>query len=73
MSYHLSESYHESEILISKFKEDWTFQVFLMDFERKVTKELSLPQPFLKWTGENQLAYLNWDNNNQKLFAPDII
>ncbi len=75
-SYELSfewNPYHESEILISKFKEDWTFQVFLMDFERKVTKELSLPQPFLKWTGENQLAYLNWDNNNQKLFAPLMI
>jgi hypothetical protein len=65
--------YQESEVLVSKFQQDWTFQVLLVDFKNKITKELSLPQPFLKWTGEKQLAYLNWDNNNQKLFAPLMI
>jgi hypothetical protein len=62
--------YQESQVLISKFQEDWTFQVLLVDFERKMTKELSFPQPFLKWISKDELGYLNWDHNQQKLFAP---
>ncbi|MDP4107159.1 MAG: hypothetical protein Q8935_19675 [Bacillota bacterium] len=62
--------YQETQVLISKFQEDWTFQVLLVDFEQKITKELSLPQPFLKWIGKDELGYLNWDHNQQKLFAP---
>jgi hypothetical protein len=65
--------YQESQILISKFQEDWSFQVLLVDFEHKTTKELSLNQPFLKWIGKDQLIYLNWDPAQQKLFAPLMI
>ena len=65
--------YQESQVLISKFQEDWTFQVLLVDYEHKTTKELSLPQPFLKWISKDKLGYLNWDNNQQKLFAPLMI
>lgn len=62
--------YKESELLVSKFNEDWTFQVSLVNFEQKITKELSVPQPFLKWVNANKIAYLNWDTNSQSLFAP---
>jgi hypothetical protein len=62
--------YQESQVLISEFQADWTFKVVLVDFEHKWTKELSMPQPFLKWIGKDRLAYLNWDHNEQKLSAP---
>lgn len=62
--------YQESQVLISKFQADWTFQVYLMDFEQRTMKELTLNQPFLKWMSKDQLLYLNWDHNQQKLFAP---
>lgn len=62
--------YQDSQILVSSFQENWTFQVFLVDFERKLTKELSLPQPFFKWIDKERFIYLNWDNTQEKLFAP---
>ncbi len=62
--------YKESEILVSKFNEDWSFQVSLVNFEKKMVKDLSVPQPFLKWVNQNKIAYLNWDINSQTLFAP---
>jgi hypothetical protein len=62
--------YQDSQILVSSFQEDWSFKVFLVDFEQKLTKELSLPQPFLKWIDKDRYIYLNWDNTQEKLFAP---
>jgi hypothetical protein len=63
--------YQESQVLISVFQEDWSFRVLLVDFEQKMAKELSLPQPFLKWIGKDQLIYLNWNHNStQQLLAP---
>lgn len=65
--------YNDSEVLISKFNQDWTFQVFLLNFRRKVTTELSLQQPFLQWVSEKQLAFLNWDQPNASLVAPLMV
>jgi hypothetical protein len=62
--------YNDSEILISKFNEDWSFEVLLLDIKRSDLTEVSLPQPFVKWTGNDTFAYLNWDDNNPALYAP---
>jgi hypothetical protein len=62
--------YDESKILISKFNQDWTFQMLLMDLKKKKTTEISLPQPFIKWMGKEDITFLNWDDNNPSLFAP---
>jgi hypothetical protein len=62
--------YKESEILISKFNEDWTFQVSLVNFKEKIIKQLSIPQPFLKWVNKDKIAYLNWQGDSQTLSAP---
>ncbi|MGG1679828.1 hypothetical protein ACIFOT_29540 [Neobacillus sp. NRS-1170] len=64
--------YNESQILVTKFAEDWTFSVSLLDFENSKTKELSIPQPFIKWMNEKEIVFLNWDENNPALFAPLI-
>ncbi|MFJ5715361.1 hypothetical protein [Neobacillus sp. NPDC093127] len=62
--------YNEEQVLVSKFKEDWTFQVVLLDMNKLNTTELSIPQPFIKWMGEKKIAYLDWDEDNPTLFAP---
>ncbi len=62
--------YNESEILVSKFEEDWSFQLFLLDIKNDRTTEIFMPQPFVKWMNEGELAYLNWDENNPSLVAP---
>jgi hypothetical protein len=62
--------FNESEILISSFNEDWTFQMLLLDIEQEKTTELLLPQPFIKWIGNEEVAYLNWNEDSPSLFAP---
>jgi hypothetical protein len=62
--------YNESEVLVSKFEEDWSFQLFLLDIKNDRTNEIFMPQPFVKWMNEGELAYLNWDPNNPSLVAP---
>jgi hypothetical protein len=65
--------YKESEILVSKFDEDWSFQVLLLDLKKSKTTELNLSQPFIKWKNESEVALINWDENSPSLFAPLIV
>jgi hypothetical protein len=65
--------YNESEVLVSKFFEDWTFQVVLLDINNSEITELSLPQPFNKWVDAKDIAYINWSENGPSLFAPLIV
>jgi hypothetical protein len=62
--------FNESEILVSKFAEDWSFQVLLLNLKNSSTTELNLSQPFLKWKDKSEVAFINWDENNPTLFAP---
>ncbi|MDP4164489.1 MAG: hypothetical protein Q8898_15445, partial [Bacillota bacterium] len=62
--------YNESELLISAFKEDWSFKVFQLNLDRNDLSELDEPQPFLKWINKSSVAYLDWKNNDPVLFAP---
>ncbi|MCM3765274.1 hypothetical protein [Neobacillus niacini] len=64
--------YNDSEVLISKFNEDWSFEVLLLDTQKATISKLSLPQPFVKWTGNHKYGFLNWDDNNPSLYAPLI-
>ena len=65
--------YSESSIFVSKFNEDWTYQMFLIDLYHSNFSEVALPQPFLKWTDKDKIAFLNWDRNNPSLFAPLMV
>lgn len=65
--------YNNNELLISAFNEDWTYKVYHLDLGKKDLKELTIPQPFIKWVNEESIAYLNWDNNSPSLFAPLVI
>jgi hypothetical protein len=65
--------YQESEILVSKFDEDWSFQLFLLDLKSGNTTELNFPQPFIKWTNESEVALINWDENSPSLSAPLLV
>jgi len=62
--------YNESEVFVSKFDEDWSFQLFLLEMKNAKTTEIFLPQPFVKWINESDVAFLNWDEQNPSLFAP---
>lgn len=75
-SYELSfewNPYNETEVLVSSFNNDWTYQMELIDIEKRTTTELSLSQPFIKWLSEEEIAYLQWDDNQPALTAPLMI
>ncbi|MGX6442744.1 YqgU-like beta propeller domain-containing protein [Neobacillus sp. K501] len=75
-SYELSfewNPYNESEVLVSSFNNDWTYQMELIDIEKRTTTELSLSQPFIKWLNEEEIAYLQWDDNQPALTAPLLV
>jgi hypothetical protein len=62
--------FNESEILISSFNEDWTYNMLLLDIDHSTTTELTMPQPFIKWIGIDEVAYINWDEASPSLFGP---
>ncbi|AZU63314.1 hypothetical protein [Neobacillus mesonae] len=64
--------YNESEILVSKFNEDWSFQIMLIDIKKSTTTDIPLPQPFIKWLTAKQIAFINWDHEQPALAAPLI-
>ncbi|WP_160721677.1 hypothetical protein [Bacillus sp. USDA818B3_A] len=64
--------YNESKLLVTKFEEDWSFQISLLDTENGNTTVLSLPQPFVQWNKEQEIAYIDWDQNSSSLTAPLI-
>jgi hypothetical protein len=62
--------YRDSEILITSFFEDWTFQMQLLDIKNNKTSYISSKQPFIKWFGEDKVVYINWDDESPSLLAP---
>ncbi|MDP4085233.1 MAG: hypothetical protein Q8934_11545 [Bacillota bacterium] len=64
--------YNESQMVVTKFNEDWTFQVYQLDIAKKGFEPLLVPQPFIEWMSRNTIAYLNLDQNHQSLFGPLI-
>lgn len=65
--------FQESEIIVSRFDEDWGFKISLLDLKRANTTELNLPQPFMKWMNKNEVGLINWDENNPSLSAPLMV
>lgn len=62
--------YNSNQLLITTFQEDWSFTHYLIDVEKKDLKQMDIRKPFGKWTGENKLAFLDWDENDISLLAP---
>ncbi|MFB6465821.1 hypothetical protein ACE38V_03265 [Cytobacillus sp. Hz8] len=64
--------YDEDKLLVSAFKEDWSFQSFLVNVVDNAWTPLKIKQPFADWLDKNELLYLDWDNDKLSLFAPLI-
>jgi len=65
--------FHESEVLVSSFNEDWSYQLYLLNTQNANASKITLPQPFVKYISNDQIAFLNWDKNNPDLFASLIV
>ncbi len=65
--------YNETEVLVSKFDEDWSFELYLLNLKNDQTIKVSMPQPFVKWKNDDEITFLNWDENNPSLVAPLVV
>jgi hypothetical protein len=60
----------ESLIMISAFTEEWDFSSYLLDLRNNKLNEIKLPEPFVRWISEDELAYQEWDEEGMELTAP---
>ncbi|WP_163102600.1 hypothetical protein [Peribacillus alkalitolerans] len=64
-------NFHENgKVYVGSFYEDWSFRSYIIDVNKKLLEELVIDQPFARWTGENELSYINWDLENPSISAP---
>ncbi|MCS0543622.1 hypothetical protein NXY55_26990, partial [Aeromonas veronii] len=62
--------YHPSEVFVTSFLEDWSFQTHLVDTQAKEKTKFEVFQPFIQWVSPNTISYLKWDQNELDYFAP---
>lgn len=62
--------HNEKKILITAFYEDWTYTMYIFDFNQETLTPIEVPQPFATWCGESDLLILNWNVNEPDLTAP---
>ncbi|MFD1781301.1 hypothetical protein ACFSFW_21825 [Fredinandcohnia salidurans] len=62
--------YHPSEVFVTSFLEDWSFQTHLVNIQAEEKTKFEVFQPFIQWVSPNTISYLKWDQNELDYFAP---
>ncbi|WP_246945927.1 hypothetical protein [Bacillus pinisoli] len=62
--------FNEKKLFITSFKEDWSFQNYLMDISNQKVDEIQLNQPFIQWLSGSEVLYLQWDQEVREHSAP---
>lgn len=52
--------FNEEELLVTSFFEDWTFTSEVVNLKDQSSTTVQTNQPFMFWTGENELAYIDY-------------
>lgn len=58
------------QLFISSFKEDWTFDTYVLNVTNQEMTKNQIHQPFIQWLDENHVSYLKWDQEKPSLTAP---
>jgi hypothetical protein len=56
--------YHQDQVFVTTFFEDWTFQSFLVDLAHQTHEEYMLSQPFAQWVTDSAFAYMPINRDN---------
>ncbi len=59
-----------SQIFLTSFKEDWTFDTYLIDLNEEKMVENPIEIPFIQWMDSVKVSYLKWDLDTPSLAAP---
>ncbi|GKU81251.1 hypothetical protein [Niallia sp. NCCP-28] len=59
-----------NELVVTTFKEDWSSNVFLLKVnEQKLIEEAAI-KPFSQWLNKEELAYINWQEQDSEFQSP---
>jgi len=59
-----------NEIAVTIFKEDWSSNVFLLNIKDQQLKEEVLIPPFSQWAKKEELAAINWQEQDAAMQSP---
>lgn len=62
--------YDDNLLLLSAFKEDWSYNTYLLSMSNQTLQEIKMVEPFAFWLSKEELLYLDWDNEKPTLLAP---
>ncbi|MBM7604683.1 hypothetical protein JOC75_002686 [Metabacillus crassostreae] len=58
------------QLFISSFKEDWTYDTYVLNVNNQKMTKNQIHQPFIQWLDEKHVSYLKWDQEKPSLTAP---
>jgi hypothetical protein len=70
--YYSWNSFNSNFLVIASFAEDWSFEVFTVDIEKKQMDKMDVAEPFLQWKAENAVIYQSWNTMDISFTAPLI-
>ncbi|UII54854.1 hypothetical protein LS684_14465 [Cytobacillus spongiae] len=62
--------YDENQLLISTYTENWEHESHLLNIKDEKMNKVELTEPFANWLNQEELFYLNWQDESSSLFAP---
>lgn len=62
--------FNTSEIFVSAFYEDWSYETYFIDVSEKDIQENVVDVPFIQWADHAKVAYIKWNNEEPELSGP---
>ncbi|TYS68717.1 hypothetical protein FZC76_07165 [Sutcliffiella horikoshii] len=58
------------QLVVSSFKEDWSYDSFLLDVKNKSMLKQDVTDPFVQWLSDEDLGFIDWNQDMPALEAP---
>jgi hypothetical protein len=59
-----------SQLLITTFKQDWSFNNYLLNLNQQELHSVDIRKPFGKWVAQEKLLFLDWSEEDLSLLSP---
>ncbi|WP_226680067.1 YqgU-like beta propeller domain-containing protein [Sutcliffiella horikoshii] len=58
------------QLVVSSFKEDWSYETFLLEVYHKSMVKKDVSDPFVQWLPNGEIGYIDWNHEMPALEAP---
>lgn len=62
--------YTGEKLLVSSFKEDWSYDTYILDVPTQNMIKKNVDDPFVQWLSEERVGFINWNQEMPLLEAP---